>query len=262
MNARVWVVDVLVVGSAVAAGFTWRSLLRQVVPASARSILWTMFEDLLQHVVLVVCAALALRSVYARHPLPHTVERRLLHPIGLLAGTPWMSSIKTSQHTLLAIARAAWGLGPLPLDSTRRVALETLCSAGFATALSMVIANALTQLAASCERTEQRHVESKQRFAAAAAADFFAEGGASAAPSEVARGTGTMFRNPRVGRAVVTRGGAVHLRVDTHPPRRRPPTRAASGLARSRGATRTRAAAAASARCRRRIRRCCTSRRR
>ena len=50
---------------------------------------------------LAIGAALVLRPTVERNPVPHTVDRRLLHPIGIIIGCPWMSAVKATPHTLL-----------------------------------------------------------------------------------------------------------------------------------------------------------------
>ena len=152
-------VDVLAVALAVTSGNALRAFLERRVPLSA-----VLLTSAAQHALLVIGAALVLRPTVERNPVPHTVDRRLLHPIGIIIGCPWMSAVKATQNTLLAIARAAWGLGHLPLKSGHRMLLEGLVSVGFAASLQLVTV-ALTQWSAGCERLEQRHAEEKRRNA-------------------------------------------------------------------------------------------------
>ena len=83
-------------------GNALRAFLERRVPLSA-----VLLTSAAQHALLVIGAALVLRPTVERNPVPHTVDRRLLHPIGIIIGCPWMSAVKATQNTLLAIARAA-----------------------------------------------------------------------------------------------------------------------------------------------------------
>ena len=98
-------VDVLAVALAVTSGNALRAFLERRVPLSA-----VLLTSAAQHALLVIGAALVLRPTVERNPVPHTVDRRLLHPIGIIIGCPWMSAVKATQNTLLAIARAALDL--------------------------------------------------------------------------------------------------------------------------------------------------------
>ena len=77
------------------------------VPGAARAPERRAPTSAAQHALLVIGTALVLRPTVERNPVPHTVDRRLLHPIGIIIGCPWMSAVRQRRTLCSPSARAA-----------------------------------------------------------------------------------------------------------------------------------------------------------